>query len=244
MVHPMSPETELAALAAAVGDPARSRMLLVLMDGRARTAKELAYLARVSASTASGHLAQLLAGRLVTVAPQGRHRYYRLASEQVGRMIEAMSLVAADDRPPGPGRPWPHGEALRTARTCYDHLAGRLGVALAEALQGRGHVVLADGAGEVTPSGHAFLEAFGCDLDGRAGRRPVCRPCLDWSERRDHLAGQVGAALCARCLELAWVARERDGRALLITPAGRRGFEETFGIRCEALADGFVARAA
>jgi hypothetical protein len=124
----------------------------------------------------------------------------------------------------------PRDEALRAARTCYDHLAGRLGVALADKMRERGQIVLADGAAAITPDGAGFLCAFGIELgDGRA-RRALCRTCLDWSERRPHLAGLLGAALCARCFQLGWIERVRDSRAVAITPAGQKGFAETFGI--------------
>jgi hypothetical protein len=123
---------------------------------------------------------------------------------------------------------WRGGEALRTARTCYDHLAGRLGVALADALTARGHVALGTDGGEVTDQGHRFLDEFGASP--AAGRRVFCRPCLDWSERRPHLAGRVGAALASRCFQLGWIARQRDTRAVAITVAGLEGFRDTFGI--------------
>jgi hypothetical protein len=129
---------------------------------------------------------------------------------------------------PRPGPAWRGGEALRTARTCYDHLAGRLGVALADALTGAGHVTLTHDGGEVTDGGHAFLREFGAEP--AAGKRVFCRPCLDWSERRPHIAGRLGAVLATRCLELGWIARQRDSRAVTITAAGAGGFANRFGI--------------
>ena len=230
----MSAQTHLAQIGALVGDPARANILLALMDARARTAKELAFLARVGAPTASAHLAKLVDGGLLTAVAQGRHRYYRLASPNIGRMIEAMlgfagTIAGSSARPLR--RAGPADERMRAARTCYDHIAGRLGVAMADAMQGAGHVVLEDGAGRLTPSGHAFLLRLGVDLDdGRSGGRILCRPCLDWSERRFHLAGKVGRALCHHCLRLGWVARTRDSRALAVTPAGAEAFERLFGI--------------
>lgn len=221
----MSDANRLAATAALLGDPARANMLQALMDGRALTAKELAYAARVTPQTASGHLAKLTDGALLTAEKQGRHRYYRLASPLVGQMLEGVLAVA------GPARPattWRGGEALRTARTCYDHLAGRLGVALADALSARGHVALGTDGGEVTETGLRFLAAFGASPV--EGRRVFCRPCLDWSERRPHLAGRVGAALADRCFALDWIARQRDTRAVTITRAGQAGFADMFGI--------------
>jgi DNA-binding transcriptional ArsR family regulator len=189
----MNPESDLAWIASVIGDPARSRMLLALIDGRARTAKELAFLARVSAATASAHLGKLLESRLAAVEPQGRHRYFRLASPQVGQLVEALAIVAGDAAPPAAWRSRADG-ALATARTCYDHLAGRLGVALADALHAQGRLLFADGGGELTRSGRAFMASLGIDLDRVSTRRILCRPCLDWTERRHHLAGSVGAA--------------------------------------------------
>jgi DNA-binding transcriptional ArsR family regulator len=226
----MSSEPNLAWIASVVGDPARLSILLALMDGRARTAKELAFLARVAAPTASGHLAKLLDGRLVAVEPQGRHRYYRIASQLVAEMVEAMSVVAGE-----PCRADPRlnrvDPALAAARTCYNHLAGRLGVAIADALQRRGDIVAADGVGEITEQGRAFFKSLGIDARGSGSRgRVVCKPCLDWTERRHHLAGTLGAALCEHCLTSGWLQRSRDSRALTITADGRAAFASLFEI--------------
>ena len=222
----------LAQAGALIGDPARANILLALMDGRALTASELAWHAGVSAQTTSGHLGKLVDARLVAVVRQGRYRYHRLASAEVARAVEALSALEAS----GPARHRPTGprdEALRQARTCYDHLAGRLAVALADSLRERGHLVIADAeecAAAVTEEGVRFLARdFGVDL-GPAGKRPLCRTCLDWSERRPHLAGRLGAALCRRSLELGWIERNRDSRAVAITPAGREGFRAAFAI--------------
>jgi DNA-binding transcriptional ArsR family regulator len=224
----------LAETAALVGDPARANMLAALLDGRSLTASELAYAARVSPQTASGHLAKLAEGRLLAVTKQGRHRYYRLATSLVGQMLEAIMAVAAAG-PPRHRPPSKLDEAMRTARTCYDHLAGRLGVGLADSLRGRGHLVLTDDGGELTGAGLDFLTGFGVQLDVAHRRRVFCRPCLDWSERRPHLAGGVGAALATRLFELGWIVRRRDSRALSITGAGWSGFDEVFGL---SLAEG------
>jgi DNA-binding transcriptional ArsR family regulator len=222
--------TTLAEIAALMGDVARANILSALMDGRALTASELAWHSGVSAQTASGHLAKLSDGNLIAMTRQGRHRYYRLASPEVAQAIEALMSVASF----GPKRHRPTGprdEALRQARTCYDHLAGRLGIALADSLTARGHLVLSESAGVVTDEGHRFLCTVGIDLDaGRAGKRAICRTCLDWSERRPHLAGRLGAALCGRAFDLGWIERVRDSRAVAVTPAGRSGFKEAFGI--------------
>jgi DNA-binding transcriptional ArsR family regulator len=224
----------IAETAALVGEPARAAMLAVLMDGRALTAAELAATAGVTPQTASGHLGRLAEAGLLAVARQGRHRYHRLASPAVARMVEAIMQVAgAVPRQAKPPRVGPADAALRAARTCYDHLAGQLGVGVADALVERGHVELGADGGAVTPEGEAFFARFGIAPrpDGtRRGGRPFCRPCLDWSERRPHLAGTLGAALCARCLDLGWVRRLPGTRALDITRAGRQGFGATFGI--------------
>jgi DNA-binding transcriptional ArsR family regulator len=226
----MSDTTRLAATAALLGDPARANMLVALMDGRALTAKELAYAAHVSPQTTSGHLGKLVEAGLLALQKQGRHHYFRLASPLVGQMVESVMAVSGSDAPAH--STWRGGEALRTARTCYDHLAGRLGVALADALCAQGHVALSADGGEVTASGHAFLHEFGAEPGG--GKRVFCRPCLDWSERRPHIAGRLGSALASRCLELGWIARQRDTRAVAITEAGRAGFADRFGVRLEA----------
>jgi DNA-binding transcriptional ArsR family regulator len=230
----MSPNTpSVAEIAALVGNPARANVLTALLDGRALTATELAYAAHVSPQTTSGHLAKLREARLLVLQKQGRHSYYRLASPLIGRMLEGIMAVAADG--PQPVRPrWRGDEALRTARTCYDHLAGRLGVALADAMAARDQVVLTEDGGEVTPEGVAFLGGLGLDMARiERGRRAFCRPCLDWSERRPHLAGRLGAALASRCFALGWIKHQRDTRAVAITPKGRRGFHESFGVDLE-----------
>jgi DNA-binding transcriptional ArsR family regulator len=225
----------IAQVAALVGDTARATMLAALMDGRALTAGELAFLARVSAPTASAHLAKLLDGRLVSVVNQGRHRYFRLASPLVARMLESIDLVAALEAPPRHRPTGPRDEALRRARLCYDHLAGSLGVALADALIARGHVVLGDDGGEVTASGSRFLRDFGIDPLAAARRhRAFCKPCLDWSERRPHIAGAVGAALARRCLEAGWIERIRDTRAVAVTGKGLRALRQELGIELPA----------
>ena len=227
-------QPSLAEIAALVGNPARANMLEALLDGRALTASELAQIGGVAPQTASEHLAKLTEGRLLSLAKQGRHSYYRLASSLIARMLESMMAVAADGPPRYQPR-WRGGDALRNARTCYDHLAGRLGVALADALVERNHIALSEDGGVVTARGEEFFRRIGVDLPARSrSRRRFCRPCLDWSERRPHLAGAVGAALAARCFELGWVGRMRDSRAVIVTPEGRREFSETFGIHLTA----------
>lgn len=218
----------LAEVAALMGDVGRATMLLALMDGRALTAGELARHAGVAPQTASGHLARLVDLAFVAVERQGRHRYHRLASPEVAGAVETLMALAGASpmrhRPAGP-----RDEALRAARTCYDHLAGRLGVALADRLQARGDLILSDGACLVTDAGRSSLCAFGLDLEA-GGPRPLCRTCLDWSERRPHIAGRLGAALLDRTLGLGWIRRQSDSRAVTVTEAGRRGFASTFGV--------------
>jgi len=229
----------LAEVAALVGDPSRANMLSALMDGRALTAGELGYIAGVSPGTASEHLAKLTAGHLVAMQRQGRHKYFRLASPLVGRMLEGLLAVAAD----GPARYRPSSRldaSMREARTCYDHLAGRVAVDVTGFLVQSRYAVLADEGGEITNEGLCFLsDEVGVDLQteitsSRIPRRRFCRPCLDWSERRLHLAGTVGAALCRHYLARGWTKHLRDTRALEITPLGRAAFADLFNISFSA----------
>lgn len=223
----------LAETAALIGDPGRAAMLTSLLDGRALTATELARAAGITAQTASGHLAQLTAAGLLAMERQGRHRYHRLGSPEVARMLETMMSVAAS---PSGTRPravvtGPHQAALRQARTCFDHLAGVLAVAIADRMVARGQVELTADGGRLTDAGATFL----ADLDinpqpgGKRSGAVFCRPCLDWSERRPHIAGQVGAALCRACLDRDWVRRVEGSRALTISPAGRLALDRAFG---------------
>ncbi len=226
----MTADVNMAAIAALAGDPGRSNMLTALLGGKALTATELAAIAGISRSAASEHLAKLTEGHLLSVTAQGRHRYYKLAAPEVARMLETMmTLAAGQDRL---RRATPRIDpALREARTCYDHIAGRLGVALADALVARGSLLLSCDAGELTASGRAYLlDELGISLKGNGRtRRLLCRPCLDWSERRLHLAGIVGAALYGRLSALGWFERGQ-GRALIVTSKGRLGLSEVFGI--------------
>ncbi|MGC2076608.1 MAG: helix-turn-helix transcriptional regulator [Xanthobacteraceae bacterium] len=221
---------QIAEVAALVGDPARANMLVALLGGRALTATELGYAAGVSPPTTSGHLGKLFAARLVMLMKQGRHRYYRLAGPHVAHLLESIMHVAID----GPPRYQPRSKAddqMRRARTCYDHIAGALGVDLADSMIAHDFVVLGDEAGEVTPAGTRFLTRLGVDLAAaRAKRRVFCRPCLDWTERRPHIGGAFGAAVAKRCFDLKWIEQVRDSRALAITPAGHRGLVEAFGL--------------
>jgi DNA-binding transcriptional ArsR family regulator len=226
----MTSATNMAEIAALIGDPGRANMLGALMSGRALTATELAAVAGVSRPTASEHLAKLAQSRLISLTRQGRHHYYRLTSAEVARMLEAIMAVSAD-RDEEPRRTARRIDpALREARTCYDHLAGRLGVSLAGALIAKDAIVLSDEAGEVTCHGRDLFRDFGVALEERPStKRLLCRPCLDWSERRLHLAGRLGAALQARLFGLGWIER-LSGRAVMVTPAGRHGLLQTFGL--------------
>lgn len=224
----------LAEISALAGDPARAAMLQTLMDGRALTASELARVAGITAQTASSHLGRLTTAGLLSVEKQGRHHYHRLASANVAKMMESIMQVAADAAAPRRRVvTGPRDEALRAARTCYDHLAGRLGVALTEAFVNGGYVELADDAGLITESGVAMLRRIGIDdqrlmiSSGKLSKRLLCRPCLDWSERRPHLAGRLGATLCTHAFEHGWIRRINGTRAVDITPTGHRIFRET-----------------
>jgi DNA-binding transcriptional ArsR family regulator len=225
----------LAEIGAAIGEPARAAILTALMDGRALTAGELAYFARVTPQTASEHLRRLCELRLLAVLQQGRHRYFRLASPLVAQMVESIGVVATVQAPPRYRPASRVDAAMRAARMCYDHLAGRLAVDIADRMIERAYLALDPEGGELTPAGSRFLAGLGVALPKEAAaRRAFCRPCLDWSERRFHLAGYVGAALARHCLDQSWVARVRDSRAVLVTETGRSAFSEAFGVEIAA----------
>lgn len=230
MVHIVS----FAEIGALVGDPARANMLEALMDRRALTAKELATRAGVAPQTASGHLSKLLAAGLIIMERHGRHHYHSLASVEIARMLEGMQQVASTQNMSGAGRTirtGPRDAALRVARGCYDHMAGTLAVNIMDAMIGRGHIEFEGDGGSVTDRGRSFFEELSIDIATAAqSKRVFCRPCLDWSERRFHLAGAVGAAIMQQSLELKWVKRQDSTRALAITKAGREGFQKAFGI--------------
>src|SRR5438552_12492950 len=219
----------LVEVAALVGDATRAAMLHALMGGQALTSKELAYWANVSPSTASDHLSKLVAAQLLTVTRSRRFSYYRIASPSVATMLESIKVVATGEVPTRHRPRSPSDEALRFARSCYDHLAGKVGVAVTDALVAMGHVVLTDEGGEVTSSGERFFSAFGADLTPRP-QRIFCQPCLDWSERRYHLKGLVGARILDRLLDLGWLKCVSGSRALQLTSSGRAGLSEIFQI--------------
>ncbi|MDH3596500.1 MAG: helix-turn-helix domain-containing protein [Rhodospirillales bacterium] len=220
----MDVEPSFAIIGALIGVPARANILSALMDGRAQTATELAFHSGVSAQTASSHLAKLTDAKLLVAERHGRHRYYRLASPAVAEAIEPLTNLVAH-RPVPARRKSKALEELRTARMCYDHLAGGLGVALTDALLAQGHLVPAGRDFRVTAEGERFLARVGLDLKAvRAQRRIFARQCLDWSERRPHLGGALGAAFAARCLAGKWIRRAPEGRKVVMTPAGRDAF--------------------
>ncbi|MBG0831908.1 helix-turn-helix transcriptional regulator [Planomonospora sp. ID67723] len=223
----------LAALASLLADGTRARFCLALLDGRAWTAGELARHAGVAASTASEHLSLLVQGGLLAEERQGRHRYLRLAGPRVAQLLEDLAahadLAVSAPPPPATLRAAASARAMTEARTCYDHLAGRLGVAVADALTARG-LLLQDTGFALSDAG---LEWFATRLEVRltpSGRRPLARGCLDWTERRHHLAGVAGAVLCATALERGWVRRIGSGRALRVTGPGAQALQELLGI--------------
>lgn len=216
----------IAEVAALLGDPARATMTSALLDGRALTASELARAARVTPQTASTHLAKLTEAGLLSALRSGRHRYFRLASPAVAEMIDGIVAVALAKRPrfrPLSGQ----ARAVSAARICYDHLAGRLAVALTDSFVARRYVALDEDAALITAAGARFLTAFGIELPTR---RPISRLCLDWTERRPHLAGAVGAAITRRYFDLGWMERVPGSHAVAITASGRRGLRKTFGV--------------
>jgi DNA-binding transcriptional ArsR family regulator len=229
--EPMIPGPLIAEIAGLVGEPARATMLSALLEGRALTATELAQAARVTPQTASTHLAKLAVAGLIVPIRDGRYRYFRLASPRVAQMLDGIMTVALENRPRF--RPLSrHARELSAARICDDHLAGRLSVDLADAFITQGYiVVVGDEAAEITPTGTRFLRKFGVDLSASSSRRRhVCRLCIDWTERRPHIAGALGAALTKRCFELGWTERIKQSGAVMVTGSGKRGFQGTFGI--------------
>jgi DNA-binding transcriptional ArsR family regulator len=221
---------QIAELAALVGDPARANMLCALLGGTALTASELALEAGVTKQTASSHLARLLDGKLVRNEKQGRHRYFALADADIARLLEM--LMGISGRRATRVRTGPAEPALRRARVCYDHLAGDLGVALYDSLLRK--EILAAKGGELLPTreGSIVLARFGIDTDALArAKRPLCRSCLDWSVRRQHLAGGLGAALLDRIFEIGWARRVRGSRIVAFTARGESALRKTFEIQ-------------
>ncbi|WP_345586511.1 winged helix-turn-helix domain-containing protein [Streptomyces prasinosporus] len=225
----------LARLAALVADETRSTCLLALLDGRAWTAGELARHAGVAASTLSEHLGRLVAGGLLAEERQGRHRYVRLADARVAQLVEDLAAQVAPDSAERPRtlRQSGAGSAMARGRTCYDHLAGRLGTAVTDALASRG-LLVQDTGFALTDAGLRWFDAAGIALD-RRGRRPLARACLDWTERRPHLAGVAGAALCRHALGARWCVRIGSERAVKVTGTGEQALTDLLGIDTAAL---------
>jgi DNA-binding transcriptional ArsR family regulator len=224
----MTDGPSISGVGALMGDPARANMLTSLMGGQALTASELAQVAGIAAATASGHLTQLLDGGLLAVEKQGRHRYYRLAGPDVATAIEALMGLAQQ-----PGRrqvrPGPRDPEMRRARVCYDHLAGERAVELFARLTRLKLIALDDGAIAITSRGESRLAEFGIDIAAlKSAKRPICRACLDWSERRSHLAGALGARLLDRLFELDWARRVEGSRIVRFTPRGEASFANLF----------------
>jgi DNA-binding transcriptional ArsR family regulator len=217
-------------VAGAIGDPSRSAMLVALMPGRALTAGELSLLAGISAQNASGHLQKLLSAGLVAIEIQGRHRYYRLANAEIGRAIEALAAISSEM--PATRRESAVIENIRFCRTCYDHLAGMVAAEITHSLIEHG-CLSEDGCDFlITASGCELFANFGIDVARfRALRRNLARRCLDWTERRPHVSGALGAAILTRLIDLKWVAPIRHSRAMRITAAGRDGLERVFRLK-------------
>ncbi len=233
----MSPQPNIATAAFLIADPARAAMLTSLLDGRARPAGELAFAAGVTAQTASSHLGKLLAGGLLMVETQGRHRYYRLAGSHIALALETLASIgpaeAARRRPPSR-----EAQRLQFARCCYDHLAGRLGVAVTHGLEARGFLLAAaDKRYDVTPDGIAWFARMGLDFAQlKPNRRGVARQCLDWTEREHHLAGPLGVQFMNLLCKNLWLQRSASSRAVQITPKGWTGLKEQLGLDAGAFA--------
>jgi DNA-binding transcriptional ArsR family regulator len=233
----MGSTTDFAATAALMSDPARAQILGVLMEGRALTASELARGAGIAPQTASGHLSKLTQGGLLAVSQQGRCRYYRIASPAVAHAIENLwalsSDLAASRKATRHVRVGPRDPRTRFLRTCFDHLAGALAVRMADSMIERGFLEMSFDGAVLAEDGVRFLDRLGVRIErAKIGSGAVtCRPCVDWSERRPHLAGAMGAALCHACFENGWLRRGTDGRAVSLTPVGRKALEDAFPLR-------------
>ncbi len=223
----------LSEVAALMGDPARAAMLSLLMDGRAHTASDLALTAGITAQTASGHLARMVEGNLLAARAQGRNRFYRLASSDVAHAIESlMALAGTRAQPASMHAAWRRDPDLRFCRTCYDHLAGQVGIAVTDSLTQHGHLEPRGPRDwKLTPSGELFCERLGVDLPGarQASSRHFARQCLDWSERRPHISGALGAAIADTFFKRGWAERLRRSRTVRLTDSGRRALGSHFG---------------
>ncbi|QED49346.1 ArsR/SmtB family transcription factor [Cytobacillus dafuensis] len=226
----MSINPHVAEIAFLLGEKSRATILISLMDGRFHTASELAYMAAITPQTASFHLSKLIEASLVNVDKQGRHRYYQLANEEVARILESFLAIS----PPPEVRSLKQSsqvKLLREARTCYDHLAGKLGVGLTESMLNTGYLEKEERNFVVTPKGEQFFTDFGIDLDQlKRKRRSFSHACLDWSERHHHLAGALGNELMKRFFDLSWIVQVPSIRAVKVTDKGKVGFKQHFNI--------------
>jgi DNA-binding transcriptional ArsR family regulator len=229
----MNVETSLEHVAGLIGDPARAAMLVGLLGGRPLTAGELSMIAGVSAQNASGHLNKLRQANLISIKVQGRHRYYRLANPDVAHALE--SLAAISSRPRFIGRESPELSQIRISRTCYDHLAGRVATEITAALLREGCLKANDRDFAITSGGKFFLARLGIETAALQNqRRALARRCLDWTERKPHISGALGAALLLRFRELTWIAPIRNSRAVRITAAGQEQIAKQFGLKLDS----------
>ncbi len=221
---------DIARIAALIGDPARANMLAALMSGKALTATELAQEAGVTLQTASSHLSKLCEGGLTDLRRQGRHKYFSLATDEIAHLLESLMGVAASTGHMRT-RTGPRDKALRKARICYNHLAGDFGTQMYDSLVRNGHLRLDRNSIGLSPQGEGLMRELGIDLDGlKAKRVPLCRECLDWSERRSHLAGSLGRALLARFEVLGWATRDPNSRVVQFSPLGEAQFRSAFAM--------------
>jgi DNA-binding transcriptional ArsR family regulator len=228
--HELIDAHRLAAVGSLLAEPARAAIILALMDGTSRPASELARRAGVAPATASAHLRKLCDGRVLSVVPQGRHRYFRIAGEEAAHLVEALSLMQSVTKPGDAARRF--DTKLKQARTCYRHLAGRLGVAMFEAMSARGGFVVSPSAMALSSRGcDVLIDAGLLDAEDRADRLEG-RPCVDWSERRHHLAGALGSLLTQRLFERGWLRKRRDSRAVIVSVKGEQAFD-ALGVRLD-----------
>jgi DNA-binding transcriptional ArsR family regulator len=227
----MIAEPNIARIAALMGEPSRATMLVALLSKEALPATELASQAYISPQTASSHLSKLVAGRLLTVEQHGRHRYYRLANDEVGRAIESLASIAPSPRAPQNAQENERLKTVRYARTCYDHMAGQVAVAIARALEGREFLVRSGRDYQVTESGKEWFRKLGIDTDSLCtSRRVFALQCLDWSERQYHVSGALGAALLERMFNLRYIARARIPRCIRVTLEGKRALNRLLNL--------------
>ncbi len=231
LVYGINMEPDISSLAALIGEPARGRILFALLDGRSLPATELAQRSGITCQTTSSHLAKLVEGELLQVIPQGRHRYYRIANARVAELLESMARFAPRKETDGSKLKSP----IQIARTCYNHLAGRLGVRITEAIVGRGLLREVGRDYQITKKGAQWFSDFGIDIGAlRKSGRVFARQCLDWSERRNHLAGALGSVLAEQIFERGWIERVRENRAVRITELGHLELKRQLGVACDS----------